>query len=244
MGQRRQGRVPEDAALDIIHQVESRADDAVIHAERMHFGHRHVGCGQRRHDTEFTIDGMGRRQELAGRFAPQDIAVIGGGNTIGRVGLAAFELLDRNGAMKSCDIRTYPRPQARPSRSDAARARASCRRTLRGGIARFRSSLASRQARQHDKKATVRVENAPSFAQTVLNNATFLGNAFFASIGRNRRDIRRSGASVSASIGRNPGNPCLARAFRSAVIRPFARAARAGQAPVDGPADAELGANR
>jgi hypothetical protein len=43
---------------------------------------------------------------------------------------------------------------------------------------------------QHDKKATVAVENAPRSCK-FLNNATFFSNAFLRSIGRNQRDIRR-----------------------------------------------------
>jgi hypothetical protein len=49
--------------------------------------------------------------------------------------------------------------------------------------------------------------------------------------------ILGAGRIRSGRIGRNPGIPCLARAFCSAVIRPFAGALRAGHSPLDGAAE-------
>src|SRR5258705_9755193 len=67
-------RFPENAALDVVHQVERRADDTRVIAIVERPRDRKAPRGKRRDDTEFAIDRMGRRQQLAGWLAPEDIA--------------------------------------------------------------------------------------------------------------------------------------------------------------------------
>src|SRR6185437_11579563 len=129
------------------------------------------------------------------------------------------------------------RPQARPDRSDAARARASCRRILRGGIARFRSSSPRDMRHQHDKKATVTGRTPPVHANS-LTMPRFWAMLFLEVLAAIDvilaiRRIR------SGRIGRTPGIPCLARVFRSAAIRPFAVAPEAARGPQWRGADAD-----
>jgi hypothetical protein len=85
-------------------------------------------------------------------------------------------------------------------------------------------------------------EERHSFAQTVLNNATFLGNAFIAILAA--IDVILAARRIRFGLdGRNPGIPCLARFFCSAAIRPFARAPRAGHSALDGAADVDSAQN-
>src|SRR3954462_12086680 len=58
-----------------------------------------TGRMQRRDDAIFTIDGVRRRQQLAGWFPAQnEFASIGRGEPVRRVGLSAFEMLERGDA--------------------------------------------------------------------------------------------------------------------------------------------------
>ena len=103
-----QVRVPEDPPLDKIHDVEPAADDLVIGAQRPHHRHRNVGIGQRRHDAEFPVHRMGRFQQLARRLSPQHIGLIRGVQPVGRIGLAALELADGQGAGIAPHIVLHP----------------------------------------------------------------------------------------------------------------------------------------
>jgi hypothetical protein len=97
LGNLGQQRVPQHPAVAIFHDVESGADDAVVLAQRVGPGGRHIGLIQRRNHAEFPIDRMGRRQQLARRLAAQHVAAPGAiGQAIGRVRLATLELLGRD----------------------------------------------------------------------------------------------------------------------------------------------------
>jgi hypothetical protein len=121
-------------------------------------------------------------------------------------------------------------PRARPRRNGAARARASCRRILLGGIARFCSSSPRDKRSPHDKKATVRGRTLPLRANS-LTMPRFWAMLLFEVLAA--IDVIFAFWRIRfGRIGRNPGNPCRARAFRSAVIRPFALSQSGVHGPV------------
>src|SRR5581483_585731 len=90
-----QGRVPENAALDVIHDVESGADDVVVEAKRIAAGDRHAGVAKGGDDPVLAIDGVRGGEQLPRRLPPQHVALLAGGQAKGRVRLPAAELLDR-----------------------------------------------------------------------------------------------------------------------------------------------------
>ena len=103
-----QQRIPQHAAVAIFHDVEGGADHAVVLAQRIGRGRRHVGLVQRRNHAEFAVDRMGRRQQLARRLAAQHVAAAGAvGQAIGRVGLTTLELLDRERRREARDVRGH-----------------------------------------------------------------------------------------------------------------------------------------
>ena len=112
-GEIRQERVPENPARNEIHDVKFRTDDVTIHAQPVHARCRKPGRTQLAHDLELTVHGMGRGQQLARRLAAQDIGVVRRGQLVGRVGLAALELADREGTGKTGDLVFHPGRQCR-----------------------------------------------------------------------------------------------------------------------------------
>ena len=52
----RQGRVPENAAFEVFHDVEHGADNAVVVAQGVGLGDRHIGIGQSADDAKFAVD--------------------------------------------------------------------------------------------------------------------------------------------------------------------------------------------
>ncbi len=72
-GDLRQALVPEDAPVEKFHDIKGAADHRIVLAQRMDARHRHVRPGERPHDAELAIDGMGARQQRPGRLAPQHV---------------------------------------------------------------------------------------------------------------------------------------------------------------------------
>jgi len=101
-----------DPAVAIFHYVKNGADDVLVLAQRISARRRHIGPVERRDDPELAIDRMRRRQQLAGRFAAQHIAPAGTvGQAIGRIGLAAAELLDAKRGYETRDLVGHERRQ-------------------------------------------------------------------------------------------------------------------------------------
>jgi hypothetical protein len=96
--------VPEDAAVEMLHHVESAADDAVVLAQRMDSRHRHRGLRQCAHDAKLAIDGMRARQQRARRLAAQHVVARAGAQTVGRVRLTAGETLGDQRAAKPGNV--------------------------------------------------------------------------------------------------------------------------------------------
>ena len=114
LGQLRQQRVPQHPAVAILHDVEGRADHALVLAQGIGPRRRHVGLVEGGDDPELAVDGMGRRQQLAGRLAPQHVATAGAiGQPVGRVGLAALELLGLHRRHEALDMGRHE-PGERP----------------------------------------------------------------------------------------------------------------------------------
>jgi hypothetical protein len=84
--------VEEDAARDMRHQVEGRADDLGVLLIDQRLGHRETLGVERREDAMLAIDRVGRGQSDARRLAAQHIGAVGRVEDIGGVGLAALEL--------------------------------------------------------------------------------------------------------------------------------------------------------
>ena len=87
-------RVPQHAALDVLHEIERRPDHAVVLAERDHPRDGNVGRGERLHHAIFAIDGVRRGQQRAGRLAAQHIVPSARGHAIRGIGLPALVLED------------------------------------------------------------------------------------------------------------------------------------------------------
>ena len=66
LGLLRQQRVPQDAAIDHLHDVEHRADDALILTQRVGAGHRHIGVSQGRDHPELAVNGVAEGSSLPG----------------------------------------------------------------------------------------------------------------------------------------------------------------------------------
>src|SRR5207249_2072591 len=54
----------------------------------------HAGIGERRDHSVLTVDGVGRRQELAGRLATDHVLTAGAAHVVGGIRLASLELAD------------------------------------------------------------------------------------------------------------------------------------------------------
>ncbi len=112
-------RVPEDAALDVVHDVEPRPDHGVVGAEQVGARHGHVGVlAERTDDAELAIHGVRGGQQLARRLAPQHIVLPRRQQQVRRVGLPALELADGSGPAKP-GIRRRDTPRAARRRSRA-----------------------------------------------------------------------------------------------------------------------------
>ena len=88
----RHGAVRIDAALHPLHDIEGRADHALVVAKEILPRHRHRRAGQRLLHPVFPVHRMRRRQELAWRLLAKHIFGIGPAQHEGRVGLAVAEL--------------------------------------------------------------------------------------------------------------------------------------------------------
>src|SRR5262249_42919624 len=85
--------VPEHAALDEIHDVERRADDRLVLAQDVRPRHGKPGRMQRLDDLVLPVHRVSRRQQLARGLATHDeAAAVCGGDPVGGIRLAAFEL--------------------------------------------------------------------------------------------------------------------------------------------------------
>ena len=102
---RRHLRLPEHAALDMGHDEERRADDAVVGAIEHRLGDREALGGKRADDAVLAVHGVRGGQQLARRFSPQHVAPQRRFHEISRVGLAALELADHDGPGESGDMR-------------------------------------------------------------------------------------------------------------------------------------------
>ncbi len=137
----RQRRIPEDAAVEEIHDVEHAADRRILGRQMQHCGHRYGGTGKRLHHPEFAVDLMRRFQQLPGRLGAQHVAATGRRQEIGRVRLAGFELFDRGEPGKARDFRL----EVRRKRCLVERVQASLMRS-RAGVRSGSASASGRSA--------------------------------------------------------------------------------------------------
>src|SRR5262249_28082888 len=71
---------------------------------------RNVGRSKRGHHAVFALDGVGGREQLPGRLAPQHVRPTSGVDLVRRIGLAALELLDRDRPGEAPNARTQEAP--------------------------------------------------------------------------------------------------------------------------------------
>ena len=81
-------RLPDHAAVDMIHHIERRAGDAGVIAIEHRHGDRKALRMERADDPELAVDRMRGRQQLARRLAPQHVAARGRLQQIGRDSIA------------------------------------------------------------------------------------------------------------------------------------------------------------
>jgi hypothetical protein len=108
-----QAAVPECAALDHRHDVEGRADDRRIFAQRVGPRHGKAGRVQSGDQPMFALHGVRRWEDRPERLAAQHVAVARGIDPVGRVGLAAGELGERRGAREALHMAFEPRLEPR-----------------------------------------------------------------------------------------------------------------------------------
>ncbi len=101
-------RVPEDPACNEIHDVERRADDAVILAQAKHVRRGEALFAQRLHHPVFAIHRVRGRQQLSRRLAAQHVLRPRGGELVGGVRLPALELLDRQRSLEAFHMLGHP----------------------------------------------------------------------------------------------------------------------------------------
>ena len=104
----RQRRIPEHPALFHRHDVEESADHAVVGAQRIGFCDRKTLLAEGCDNAELAVDRVRRWQQFAERPAAHHIGSRGGVEPVGRVGLAALELLDGQRSLITFDMRAQP----------------------------------------------------------------------------------------------------------------------------------------
>ena len=100
--------VPDDAAVDHVHDEKGGAEDALVLAQRVDARDGETGRAERGHDAMLALDGVGALEEGAGGFAAQDIGSARCVELVGRVRLAAGELADGEGAREVGDVGGHP----------------------------------------------------------------------------------------------------------------------------------------
>jgi hypothetical protein len=100
--------LPEDPPFDHLHYVKGRSDHLLVHAQAISMGHRKALRAERADHPIFPVDGMGARKQLARRLASKHVGAGRSDQLVGRVGLAALELLDPQRASESRDVRLHP----------------------------------------------------------------------------------------------------------------------------------------
>ena len=102
--------VPKDPALHELHDIKGASDDRFVFAQGAHAGNRNLRAMQALHDLEFPLNRVGRRQQqrLGCRFAAQHVGRAGCGQFVGRIGLPAFEGLQRQRPGKPFDVARQP----------------------------------------------------------------------------------------------------------------------------------------
>ena len=113
-GEAGEGGFPDDAALDEVHDEEGRADDVRVLAQPVDARDGEAGGSERAHHAGFALDRVRAGEQCAGRLAAQhEGATVGGVEAVGRVGLAALELADRERAGEARDMSGHPRLERR-----------------------------------------------------------------------------------------------------------------------------------
>ncbi len=103
-----QRHVPQDPALDLAHQVEDAAGDALVFADAQDLGHGEIDLTQGRQDPGLTQDVMSPLQKLPWGLAAQHIVARRRGQQIGRVRLPALELADAQRPLEAGDLGAAP----------------------------------------------------------------------------------------------------------------------------------------
>ena len=93
--------IGDDTPVDAIHDVERGADDRRVLAERVRARHREPRRAERRDDAVLALHRVRRGQELARRLPAQDVLPAARRQVVGRVRLAAAELLDAERAREA-----------------------------------------------------------------------------------------------------------------------------------------------
>ena len=105
LGQR---RVPEDASLDMGHEEERRADDALVLAERQSARRGETPAFERAQDAKLALDHVGALEQPARRLAAQHVAAARGLDQVGRVRLAGGEFGRLARPPETLDMRRRP----------------------------------------------------------------------------------------------------------------------------------------
>jgi hypothetical protein len=89
---RRHVRLPDDAAFDVIHEIERGSGNAGVVAVKHRRGDRKALRVQRADHAELAIDGVRGREQLARRLSPQHVTARGRLQEVCGIGLTALEL--------------------------------------------------------------------------------------------------------------------------------------------------------
>ena len=218
-----QFQVPEDAAFDLVHHIEDRADDALVQAQGVGFGHGKALGGQGGDDLIFAVNRMGAGQQGAGWLAPQDIGGGRGDQLIGRVGLSALELAHGQRTGVAGDVFRHPGVQrgvVQPVAGiDLARAGKGGLGVERGGVGHGRPSrFYSRFLSPSGSQARFGAAMMAAFTARRQPESSRSRSAL------SMRGVQRAGASAGrasrSGAGRRPGPPAARRQAQSSPGRP------------------------
>ncbi len=123
----RQPAVPQHAAFDHVHDVEHRAQHAVVGAERIGARDGKAGGVKRGDDAKLAIDGVRGREQFAGGLLAQDVFFCRRDELVSGIGLAAAKLLHAERTRRSLRHLRRARMRARLRQADGALRRAWCR---------------------------------------------------------------------------------------------------------------------
>ena len=90
-----QGRIPENASLDHLYNIELWADNGIVGAQAKDVRNREAGLAETDEHLGFVLDGLGTPGQPAGGLSAQHAGATGRGQLISRIRRTTAKLLNR-----------------------------------------------------------------------------------------------------------------------------------------------------